>query len=76
MRTLIAEFVSLDGVVQALGGAGEDTDGGFSHGRWSIKSCNKNGVRFTYGCLTRQERGQLHLRPFEFREGKRRRNDG
>lgn len=37
MKTLIAEFISLDGVVQAPGGADEDTDGGFSHGGWSVK---------------------------------------
>jgi len=37
MKTLIAEFISLDGVVQAPGGATEDTDGGFSHGGWSMK---------------------------------------
>ena len=36
MKTLIAEFISLDGVVQAPGGASEDTDGGFGHGGWSI----------------------------------------
>ncbi|WP_026369983.1 dihydrofolate reductase family protein [Kallotenue papyrolyticum] len=37
MKTLITEFISLDGVVQAPGGASEDTDGGFKHGGWSIK---------------------------------------
>jgi dihydrofolate reductase len=37
MKTLIAEFISLDGVVQAPGDASEDTDGGFSHGGWSLK---------------------------------------
>ena len=36
MRVLVYEFMSLDGVVQAPGGAEEDTDGGFAHGGWSI----------------------------------------
>ena len=36
MRIVISEFISLDGVVQAPGGAEEDTDGGFKHGGWSM----------------------------------------
>jgi dihydrofolate reductase len=36
MRTLITEFISLDGVVQAPGAPTEDTDGGFRHGGWTI----------------------------------------
>ena len=36
MRIIISEFISLDGVVQAPGGADEDTDGGFQHGGWSM----------------------------------------
>jgi dihydrofolate reductase len=36
MRVVVNEFMSLDGVVQAPGGAEEDTDGGFAHGGWSI----------------------------------------
>jgi dihydrofolate reductase len=36
MRIVISEFISLDGVVQAPGGAEEDTDGGFRHGGWSM----------------------------------------
>ena len=36
MRIVLSNFISLDGVVQAPGGAQEDTDGGFSNGGWSM----------------------------------------
>ena len=36
MRIVVNEFMSLDGVVQAPGGASEDTDGNFAHGGWSV----------------------------------------
>ena len=36
MRLILSQFMSLDGVVQAPGGPEEDTDGGFTHGGWSM----------------------------------------
>jgi dihydrofolate reductase len=36
MHVVVSDFISLDGVVQAPGGPGEDRDGGFRHGGWSM----------------------------------------
>src|SRR5260221_3548293 len=34
-KIVVSEFVSLDTVMQAPGGAEEDTEGGFTHGGWT-----------------------------------------
>ena len=49
MRKLIVhEFITLDGVIQAPGGANEDTDGGFVHGGWTHPYWHDDiGMRFS-----------------------------
>lgn len=34
-KLIVHEFISLDGVIQAPGGDGEDNDGNFKHGGWT-----------------------------------------
>ena len=35
-KLVVAEFISLDGVIQAPGSTTEDTEGGFAHGGWTM----------------------------------------
>jgi dihydrofolate reductase len=35
-KLIVSEFITLDGVIQAPGGKDEDTDGGFTHGGWTL----------------------------------------
>jgi dihydrofolate reductase len=62
MKTLVAEFISLDGVVQAPGGASEDTDGGFAHGGWSMRYFDPVVMGGLYGELARQSDALLQGR--------------
>ncbi|MFA5906019.1 MAG: dihydrofolate reductase family protein [Desulfobacula sp.] len=62
MKTLITEFISLDGVVQAPGGADEDKDGGFTHGGWSMKYFDPEVMGGMYGELAAQSDALLQGR--------------
>jgi dihydrofolate reductase len=52
MRIVISEFISLDGVVQAPGGAEEDTEGGFRHGGWSMPFFDEEVMGPAFGEMT------------------------
>jgi dihydrofolate reductase len=62
MKTLITEFTSLDGVVQAPGAPTEDTDGGFAHGGWFVKYFDPEVIGGTFDELARQSDALLQGR--------------
>ena len=35
-KIIVHEFITLDGIIQAPGSSTEDTDGGFTHGGWTL----------------------------------------
>lgn len=62
MKTLITEFISLDGVVQAPGAPSEDTDGGFAHGGWMAKYFDPEVIGGTFDALAKQSGALLQGR--------------
>ncbi len=60
-KIIVLEFVSLDGVMQAPGGPGEDTSGSFSYGGWTVPHFDEAS-----GKLMEQQM----KRPFELLLGK------
>jgi dihydrofolate reductase len=49
-KLIVSEFLSLDGVMQAPGGADEDTEGGFQHGGWTLPFWHDD-IGATFGAL-------------------------
>ena len=70
MRELIiAEFITLDGVIQAPGGADEDTEGGFSHGGWTQPYWHDEiGVHF-FQAMSRADALLLGRKTWQFHGG-------
>src|SRR3954462_687221 len=49
-KLIVSEFITLDGVIQAPGGAEEDRDGGFAHGGWTLPYWHDD-IGKTFGSL-------------------------
>jgi dihydrofolate reductase len=66
MRKLVVnEFMSLDGVVQAPGGADEDTSGGFAHGGWHMRYMESVAQQSALGAIVEAGGFVLGRRTYE-----------
>jgi hypothetical protein len=45
-KVIVNEFLSLDGVAQAPGGAEEDPSGGFRHGGWHLRYFDESSQKW------------------------------
>jgi dihydrofolate reductase len=52
-KLIVSEFLTLDGVMQAPGGADEDTEGGFKHGAWTVPFWHDD-IGVTFGAMMQE----------------------
>lgn len=62
MQIIVSEFISLDGVTQAPGGAEEDTDGRFRHGGWSAPFFDPDVIGNAWDALAKRSDALLEGR--------------
>jgi len=62
VKTLVTEFISLDGVVQAPNPTPEDTASGFAHGGWMARYFDADVMGGTFGELAAQSDALLQGR--------------
>ena len=68
-KLIVAEFITLDGVIQAPGGADEDTEGGFTHGGWTQPYWHDDiGTRF-FEAISRADALLLGRKTWEIHGG-------
>ena len=65
MKLTTITHVSLDGVMQGLGGAGEDRRGGFERGGWALPLFNNEAATFLDEVFTRAEGFLFGRRTYE-----------
>jgi dihydrofolate reductase len=69
MRLTLHTMLSLDGVMQAPGGADEDRDGGFQHGGWSFPYCDETFGATMVDWISRADAFLLGRRTYDIFEG-------
>ena len=52
-KLIVSTFLTLDGVMQAPGGPGEDDSGGFAHGGWSVNYWDEQMGQVMGGAMSR-----------------------
>jgi dihydrofolate reductase len=69
MKLTITENVSLDGVMQGLGGPGEDRRGGFERGGWALPLFRDEATTFLRGVYQRADAFLFGRRTYEIFAG-------
>jgi dihydrofolate reductase len=64
-KVIVNEFMSLDGVAQAPGGADEDRSGGFEHGGWHMRYLDDSAQKWVVESLTEAGAFLLGRRTYE-----------
>ena len=68
-KLIVAEFITLDGVIQAPGGETEDTDGGFTHGGWTRPYWHDDIGRHFFEAMSEADTFLLGRRTWEIHGG-------
>lgn len=68
-KIIVHEFITLDDVIQAPGGAGEDTEGGFVHGGWTMPYWHDDIGKHFFEAITQADTLLLGRKTWEIHGG-------